>query len=355
VIQPPVGGAPVLVDLLVREQISHHEVGVVGRPAMARRLVGSGARVWTLPMTRSVSPLEDLSNLRRLIAIVREFRPDVVHAHSSKAGVLGRLAGRACGVPVVLSPHNFAHRIYEGGRAARAVFFLVELALSPLTTHLHVSYGEEKRDALRTGLARNGRVTVIPNGILTGPLLAIAEPASPTPVVGTYARLWPQKRIDILVLAAARLESQGVPVVLRIIGGGPLESDLRELITELELKDAQIIADPGGPAAALEMLDVYVLSSVQEAMPLVPIEAMAAARTVIASAVGGVPEVVDHGTTGLLVAAGDVDALADALRHVLSGSELRRRLGRAARNVARDYDISRTADALELVYEKAIA
>jgi glycosyltransferase involved in cell wall biosynthesis len=354
VIQPPVGGAPVLVDLLVREQVARHDVGVVGRPAMARRLAGSGARVWTLPMGRSINPLEDLGNLRRLIAIVRGFRPDVVHAHSSKAGVLGRLAGRACGVPVVLSPHNFAHRIYEGGRAARTVFLLVEIALSPLTTHLHVSHGEEKRHALRAGLARRGRVTVIPNGILTSPLLAIADPPRRAPVVGTYARLWPQKRIDILVRAAARLESQGVPVALRIIGGGPLESDLRELIAELGLSDAQILADPGGPAAALAMLDIYVLSSVQEAMPLVPIEAMAAGRTVIASAIGGVPEVFDDGTTGLLVAPGDVDALTEALRRVLSDGELRRELGRAAREVARGYDISRTADALELVYEAAL-
>src|SRR6476660_5545947 len=102
--------------LLARDQVERHDVGVVchsaGSAGDAAR--GFGARVWTMPIDRAVRPRGDVLHLVRLRRIVRNYRPDVVHLHSSKAGVLGRVAARLEGVPVVYSPHNFAFRAYEG-------------------------------------------------------------------------------------------------------------------------------------------------------------------------------------------------------------------------------------------------
>jgi glycosyltransferase involved in cell wall biosynthesis len=349
VVQPPVGGTPVLVDLLVREQAGRHDVGVVGRPAMARRLSGVPVQIWTLPMERSIRPREDLSHLRRLIAVVRQFQPDVIHAHSSKAGVLARIAGAATHVPVVFSPHNFSHLIHEGGPAKRAAFFAIELALAPLTTHLHLSFAAEARHARLTGLSRRGRVTVVPNGIATGPLLTLDPPLEDDPVVGTYGRIWPQKRIDLLLHALAALRREGLSPRVRVIGDGPAREELEALAMDLEL-DAEFSPDPGGPAEAMPLLGVYVLSSDQEAQPLVPMEAMAAGRVVVATTVGGVPDVVHDGVTGLLVRPGDVHALAGALARLLGDAGLRARLASGAREAARGYDISAMAGALDRIY-----
>jgi glycosyltransferase involved in cell wall biosynthesis len=355
VVQPPVGGTPVVVDLLARAQAARHEVGVAGRPAMARRLEGAPVRVWALPMERNIQPRADAAYLRALVAIVRGFRPDVIHAHSSKAGVLGRVAGALTRTPVVFSPHNFAHRIHEGGLPKRAAFFAIELALAPLTAHLHTSHAAEARHALRTGLGRRGRVSVIPNGIDAAPLLALAPPpARPEPVVGTYARLWPQKRVDLLLRAAAILRDDGFTLPVRVIGDGPLREELGALARDLGL-DAEFVPDPGGPAQALALLDLYVLSSDQEAQPLVPIEAMAAGRPVVATAVGGVADVVQDGVTGLLVAPGGAAALARAIGRVVSDGDLRARLAAAGRDAAAGFDAAAMAQAMDAVYERVVS
>lgn len=344
-----------LVELLARAQRGRHQVGVVGRPALARRLDGAGVRVWSVPMDRSIHPLRDARDLGRVVRIVRRFAPDVVHAHSSKAGVLGRVAGRLCGVPVVLSPHNFAHSIHEGPAWLRRAFLAVERALAPLTSHLHVTYEEEREDALRLGLARPGRVSVVPNGIDAGPLLALPPPTGEPPTVGTYARLWPQKRVDLLLRAAASVMESGADLRVAVVGEGPLRGELEALADTLGIAErTRFVDDPGGPARALALLDVFVLSSVQEAFPLTPMEAMAAGRPVVASRVGAVPEVVEDGVTGLLVDPGDEPGLAAALGRLVADPERREALGTAGRRVAGErFDVAAMAEALDEIYRAA--
>ena len=198
--------------LLVREQIGRHTVGVVchssGPAAEISRSVG--AQVWVMPVGRRVKPLQDLGHLHALHQIVREFRPDVLHAHSSKAGVLGRLAGKLCNVPVVRSPHNFAYRTYEGGRPSRFAFYLIERALAPLTDCLHVVCREEYEDAISNRMARPSDCGMIHNGIDLQPLLDL-QPRHEVPplTIGTYARMFAQKRLDLLLDAFAVLATAG--------------------------------------------------------------------------------------------------------------------------------------------------
>ena len=352
-VQPPRGGMPKIVEMLAREQMKSHEVGVVCRPGPAVPMAETGARVWALPMVREISPVQDARDLGRLIRIVRAFRPDVIHAHASKAGALGRLAGGACGVPVVFSPQVFAHRIQS--LRAKTIYLLLERALAPLTDQLHVGYEEERREAIRDGLAGPDRVTVIPNGIDPGPLVSLPDPAGDPPTVGTFARLWPQKRIDLMLSALAEVSARGLDFRVAVIGDGPLRGELERLAGELGLSErTRFIADGRGPADALAELDVYVLSSSEESFPLVPIEAMAAGRAVVATSVGAVTEIVEDGVTGLVVQPDDSGALADAIADLLSEPELRQRLGSAGRvSAASRFPIAAMAGPLDAVYEAA--
>ena len=335
---PPRGGALVAALLLTREQAKRHEVGVVchsSGPA-ADQFRETGAEVWTLPVDRGIQPMRDLVHLQRLRRIVRRFQPDVLHAHSSKAGVLGRIAARLDGVPVVLSPQNFAYRAYEGSQAARLAFYVIERALAPLTDCLHVVSRDEYADAVRNRMAPSSRCGMVHNGIDLAPLLEMTEHTEESPVtVGTYARMFAQKRIDFLIDALAILAQRGVPFQALVIGDGPERERLlahaaqRGISASIEFDSTSHDA-----AASLDRIDVFALSSSHEACPLSVMEAMAAGRPVVATDVGAVSEVVTDGESGLVTPFGATEEYADALERVITDGRLREALGTAARRKA---------------------
>jgi glycosyltransferase involved in cell wall biosynthesis len=196
---------------------------------------------------------------------------------------------------------------------------------------------------------------VIPNGIDTAPLLRLPASDAEPPTIGTYARLWPQKRVDRILHAAEGLAREGRAFDLKILGEGPTRDQLEGLARRLGLDERVTFAsDPGGPVQAMPLLDIFVLSSDQEAFPLTPMEAMAAARPVVATRVGAVAEIVEHEVTGLLVDPRDDSALVAALRRLLDEPALRARLGAAARARAEErFDVSVMAQRLDAVYRAA--
>ena len=239
-IQPPRGGAVVAMLLLARDQVGRHEVGVVCHSSgdAAETARAFGATVWTVDAPRSVQPREDLRHLVRLRRLIRGFKPDVVHVHSSKAGVLGRIAARVEGVPVVFSPQNFAYRAYEGTLTARAAFYSVERVLARWTDVLHVVSDDEYRNAVKHGMSRSSACGMIHNGIDVEPLLGLDPPAKRScPVIGTYARLFEQKRLDLLLDVFAELRRRNVPFRGLIIGAGPTGEPLRQQARALRLQD----------------------------------------------------------------------------------------------------------------------
>ena len=359
-IQPPRGGAVTAMLLLARDQVGRHEVGVVchssGSAADVAR--SAGAKVWTVPAGRSVQPRQDLRHLSRLRDIIRSFRPDVVHLHSSKAGVLGRVAARRERVPVVFSPQNFAYRSYEGSRAARTAFYLVERALAHWTDYLHVVSEDEYENALRHHMAPAERCLKIHNGIDVEPLLRLELPPRRTPpVIGTFARLFEQKRLDLFLDALWELRRRDVPFRGLLIGDGPLRDQMIAHAESLGLADVvELDPTPHDTIAALRRIDIFALTSSHDACPLTVMEAMAAERAVVATRVGGVPEIVANGRSGLVVPFGDAAAFADALQRVVDNVSLRDSLAAAGREDARRHFGSDVMAALmEPVYEAARA
>lgn len=356
VIQPPRGGAVTVMLLLARNQVERHEVGVVchssgNAAATAREL---GATVWTLPVGRSVRPGDDVRQLLRLHGIFRDFRPDLVHLHSSKAGVLGRLAARPEGIPVVFSPHNFAYRAYEGRRATRAAFYLVERGLARWTDGLHVVSKDEFENAVAHRMAPSERCWTVPNGIDIEPLLCMdAPPLRPLPVIGTFARLFEQKRLDLFLDALAELRRRDVRFRGLIIGDGPLRTELHTQADLLGLGDTvEFDSTPHDTVASLQRIDIFALSSSHDACPLTLMEAMAAERMVVATRVGGVPEIVSDGRSGLVVPFGDPVRFADALQRAVEDVPLRNGLAAAARAKARRrFGVNDMAARLEPLYD----
>jgi glycosyltransferase involved in cell wall biosynthesis len=174
--------------------------------------------------------------------------------------------------------------------------------------------------------------------------------------VGTYARLYRQKRLDLLLDALAELRRRSVAVRGLVIGAGPLLATLREQADRLRLDDVVEIDDrPHDAAAALRRIDVFALTSSHEVGPLTVMEAMAAERAVVTTGVGVVPEIVEDGRTALAVPPGDVAAFADALQRVVEDVTLRTSIARAARAEARrSFGAHVMAEKLEAVYAGAL-
>lgn len=291
---------------------------------------------------RRLSPLDDLHALGFTYRFFRTFRPDVVHTHTAKAGAIGRLAARLAGVPVIV--HTYHGHVFHGyfSPLVTRVFLGIERRLARVTTRLLTVSDSVEKELLRYGIAAPGDVSVMPLGLdlrrcldvecRRGELRDELGMERETPLVGIVARLVPIKRHDDFVSAAMRVAAAAPTCHFLIVGDGERRAALEALVARSGLAARthflgwrhdldRIYAD----------LDVVVLTSANEGSPVSLIEAMAAACPVVATRVGGVPDLVEHGVNGLLVPPGAADAVADAVLELLADADRRSALGRAGR------------------------
>lgn len=309
-----------------------------------------GVTLHPISPARGPSPA-DVVTLARLVRLAR--RADVVHLHSSKAGFVGRLAAllggqrRRC----LFTPHCWSFWMASGFEE-RLYTSLEHLAAHWCRTIVAVS-NEERTAALERGVGTATQLVVIPNGIALDRF-----GAEPSPVPGRVVmvgRLAPQKRPDLLVRAFARLRHEFPDARLQIAGDGPSAADVAALVAELGLGDVvELLGARTDVPEILSRAACVALPSAYESAPYALLEAMAAGAPVVATAVGGMPETIDDGRTGLLVPPGDVDSLTTAIRRLLSDPSMAAALGAAAREtVARDY--GRETMTARLVEEYAAA
>ncbi len=274
---------------------------------------------------RPLNPVYDLLGLFELIRLMRRLRPQIVHANSSKAGVLARLAAAARRVPVrIFTVHGWAFKAHEG--LAARLYLAADRLMRPLTT-MTICVSENERSAgLAMRTCRSDRTIVIKNAVELHD--ARPDPAAAPPLVLSVGRLKAPKDFWTLVRALALLPSGSCR--LRVAGDGPERAALSEEIRRLGLDGAvELLGDRDDIAELLRESQLFVLSSRSEGMPMSVLEAMACGVPVVASAVGGIPELVVDGETGLVVEPGDPEALAAAIARVIDDSELRRRLAAA--------------------------
>jgi glycosyltransferase involved in cell wall biosynthesis len=265
------------------------------------------------------------------VRLCRRIRPDIVHAHSSKAGALGRLAAALARVPVrVFTVHGWSFAAY-GGLPGR-LYLWVERRLRRLTTAV-VCVAEASRDVgVDAGACRAERTLVIHNAV---DVAAFAAPdrVRGIPQVVSIGRFAFPKDFATLVeaLAATRADYRAA-----FVGEGPLLPEIAAMIRQRGLAERiDLLGNRGDVPGVLASADVFVLSSSSEGFPVSILEAMAAGLPVVATDVGGVAESAVDGETGLLVPPGDPGALAAALDRLLTDGALRLRLGAAGRERAR--------------------
>ena len=326
-----------------------------------------GVNVLALPgLGRDIRPLGDLRALFALWRLLRRFRPHVVHTHTAKAGVLGRLAAFAARVPVVV--HTYHGHVLRGyfGRITNAAFRAIERALGALTSTLVTVSDSVKDDLVALGIAPAHRIRVVPLGLELdalagelprGGLRREAGLADDAPLVGLVGRLVPIKDVPTFLGAARLLLDRRPDVRFSLVGDGDDRSALESEARALGITDAvRFHGWRRDLPAVYGDLDVVVNCSRNEGTPVALIEALAACRPVVATAVGGTPDLLGQGAYGTLVAAGDAAALAAAIEAALAdpaGARERARAGRA--HVLARHGVPRLLRDLDGLYRELLA
>jgi glycosyltransferase involved in cell wall biosynthesis len=302
-------------------------------------------------MLRTIAPFSDLRSILRLRAIIREVTPAVVHVHSAKAALLGRVAALGLGVPVVYTVHGWAFK--KGAPPVRrAVAWLGENLLARASDEVICVSESEARLARSALLLQPRSLRVIPNGIPDERVAANRRDMRLAAVM--VARFQEPKRQDLLLRAMLHVTQ---PLELRFVGDGPCRAAMQRLAAELGIASrVRFLGERPDVAALLAAADIFVLVSDHEAMPLSVIEAMRAGIPAIASDVGGMAELVEHGVSGLLLRDARPESIGAALASLMADSGLRARMGAAARArfLARHQD-SRMIAAIADTYDIQIA
>ena len=344
-----VGGAHVhLLDLASRAQADGHTVKVLvgGNGLYAALLRDKELQVLNLRyLVRPIKPHLDALAVLECWRAFRRFKPDIVHVHSTKAGLVGRAAAKLAGLPVVFTAHGWAFTEGIAERSRRLAVFLEKCAARLSNAIICVSE-YDRQLALRMGVGDASLLTRIHNGVpeVSADQRSIPQRAGPLRII-CVARLDAPK--DHALLLAALVMVKDLPWVLELIGDGPLTQALQQKTRDLGLANrVEFSGLCSDVPLRLARSDVFVLASGWEGLPLSILEAMRAGLPVVASDVGGVSESVTDDVTGFLVPKGDKTTLANRLMLLLDDAALRRKMGLAGRAAyAREF-------AFEVMYQR---
>lgn len=343
-----------LARALMANQSAVRLISMTPLEEMGQRALAGGLDILSLNMERGRA---DVSALRRLVALLRDWRPHLLTSFMYHANIMGRLAGRAAGVPVIVT----SVRNERLGSSSREWL----MRATNWMDHCCTTNSEQVAESLRTRkVLPAGKLRIIPNGVeIPGPL----PPAERLRVRGelklepteflwlAVGRLLPQKDYPNLLQAFQPLAA--APSRLAIVGRGPLLPQLqqhaRELGIESRVRFLGVRQDVG---ALLSAADGFVLSSAWEGMPNVVMEALAAGVPVVATQVGGVSELVQAGDSGFLVPPRNPEALSHGMRELMSLSpEQRRHMGLLGRDhIAAGYGLPAMASRWVTLYQRLL-
>lgn len=323
-------------------------------------------RLITIPtLVRRAAPLKDSLALAALIRLFRKERPQIVHTHTSKAGILGRWAARLSGCPhIVHTPHG---HIFWGyfDRFTTFIFILLERLTARFTDCIITLTDQEKKDHRLMGIAPEEAFRTIHSGVDLNVFsktfvnpddmkreLGIPEEAF---VIGTIGRLTPVKGQRYLVEAAREIIAAYPNTEFVILGHGELLSELRERASALGI-EKNILFPGWRPDAAdvLTVFDIFVLPSLNEGMGKAIVEAMASGKPIVASRIGGIPDLIRDGQNGILVPPADAGALARAVIRLRKDGQMRARIARAGKRDAADFGTAKMIEKIDLLYRDLV-
>ena len=342
--------------LALRAKGIDNKVVCIDGPAVAR-LLAAGVPVHTVPLPRGLDPLKLVRSTLELARWFRQVRPDIVHTHCTVPGVVGRLAARLAGVPVVMhTVHGFWFHD-DSPAFERWLGVAVESFVGRFTDLLLSQNHADIEQALRHRIVPRDRVRHVGNGI-TLARFPVAPPrlATGVPVIVCVARFEPVKNHDQLIEAARLLAAQGQVFELRLIGGGEGQARCEARVREAGLESrVRFLGYRDDISAQLADSDIAVLTSRKEGIPRAALEAMAAGRPVVATRVTGTREVVRDGDTGMLVGIDDAPALAAALTRLLADPTECARMGARGREVVEaEFDEDEVVRRIERAYRAGL-
>jgi len=337
------------------------KVIVMKRPGRtAQMMLGAGVEVASLELPPEFDAAYAASlpaAAARLIKLLRRQKPDILHCWLFQANMLGRMAASLLGTPNISSL-----RVVE---SERMVHYPLDRMTRGLVTRYVAVCEAVAAHYTKVLRLRRGEVAVIPNGIETGPYESARGEAfrrrlgvpRGVPVAGSLGRLHRQKGMDLLIRAMCAVASAHPRAVLVVGGDGPESGALKKLAASSPIKDRIIFAGQVEDAVSfMAAMDVFLLASRWEGMPNVLLEAMAAGKPVVAARVGGTPEVVADGETGILVPPDDERALARAITGLLGDPEKMKSMGEAGRGLVRaGFSVERMVRRYAELYQAMVA
>jgi glycosyltransferase involved in cell wall biosynthesis len=343
-----------------------------GEDSMAFVAEGRGVDVVRIDeLGREISPIRDLVATLKLARLIRRERPQILHTHTAKAGTVGRVAALLAGArrpPIVV--HTFHGHVLRGyfGPVRSFFFRLLERWLARSTTALIAVSPQVRNDLVALGVAPAERFAVIRLGIELDERVAAEQDGRLESrrylgiprdrfAVGWIGRMTAVKRTDDVLVAFKQLREDGVDACLCMVGDGPDRAQLERRAHELGIvRDTLFLGYQEDVAPFYAAFDALVLPSSNEGTPVSAIEALAAGRPVVATRVGGVPDVVRDGEDGFLVESGDTSELADRLARLARDPGLRERMGKQGRaRVLPRYAVDRLVDDVDRLYRSLLS
>ena len=353
------GGAEGLLPQVIRSGADgcEHAVGyfLPWKDALAGELAATGTPV------RCFEARSPAGMLLRVPAVARWLRgegADLLHCHLPLAGVVGRLAGGLARVPVVYTEHNLQERYHPWTRRANLATWRLQAAVVAVSGDVAASIRRHADPRVPVRVVLNGiEPPPPPDPAAVARARAACGAADGAPVVGTVAVLRPQKRLDLWLEAAGAILAEVPEARFVVVGDGPLRGELEAKAAAGRTAGRVVFAGLQEDVVPwLAAMDLYLMSSEFEGLPLALLEAMSAGLPVVATRVGGIGEVVEDGTSGRLVGFGDPEALARAAVELLGDRERRQRVAeRGRRRVAERFGVARMARELGEVYREVLA
>ena len=335
----------------------------------ARRL---GLRLIIIPELTAVAGSQEFAIFRNILAFYKLYQAirgqgySIVHTHTSKAGILGRLAARIAGVPIVVHrTHGHVFYGYPYGRIMTKIYIALERFAALFTDRIITLTEREVWEHVQLGVAPRTKFVAIPSGVrLEGFSESSVDPGrlkeslsipEGCRVIGCVGRLTYPKGHRVLIEAAALLVQDIPHVRFLIVGDGELTEEIQSLVLAKGLKgNVSFLGWRDDVPDLLRIMDLFVLASLNEGMGRVLVEAMAAGRPIVATRTGGIPDVVQDGKTGILVPPGDPHRLAQAMKLLLNNQELASRMGEEGTRRAKEFSSEAMIESIQQLYEQLL-
>jgi len=378
VTQSELGGAQKNVLDLAVELKNRYDVLVAAGPdgggKLFKQLADNKIRWQCLKWLRrsAINPLIDLAGFIQILFFALKEKPDIIHLHSSKAGFLGSLAGKMAGAKIIYTVHG---AVFEASfsKLARKIFLWLEKFSAYFKDKIICVSANDKKLWLNYQAAPAEKLIVIHNGLDLNKIdfppraeareylasqsanffEALQGADDSLKIVGTIANLFPEKGLPYFIETANILikEKKLANVIFAVIGEGPDRLLLEKIIDDLDLQNKFVLTGNIVNASRyLKAFDIFVLPSVKEGLPYTILEAMAAGVPIVASHIGGIPEMIKNNYNGFLLFPRDTDALAKKIMELINNPSLGQKFSEASRQKIKEFSLAKMIAQTERIY-----